>query len=176
MANMISPQQAFHMLQNEGAVLVDTRESDEYMRMRIAGSRLMPMSVLGCLPDDDDKERPAIYFCHSGRRTKAGESVIDARGHKSTHIMEGGIMGWEAAGLPLVVEKLPLPMMRQVQVAAGGLVLLFVLLGMLFPPFFWLAALVGAGLMFAGITGFCGLVMLLRKLPWNKVRSECKGV
>lgn len=175
MADMISPQHAFQMLQNEGAVFVDTREPDEYARLRIAGARLMPLSVLACLPPDDDKSRPVIYFCHSGRRTKAGESVLDARGHKGTYILEGGILGWQSAGLPLVAEKLPLPIMRQVHVAAGGLVLLFVLLGMLAPPLLWLAALVGAGLMFSGISGFCGMAIFLQKMPWNKRRSNCKS-
>lgn len=175
MAHTISPQQALKMFQDDGAILVDTREPEEYARMRIAGARLMPISVLACLPDDSDKDRPAIYFCQSGRRTKAGEPVLDARGHKSTYILEGGILGWQSAGLPLVVEKLPLPVMRQVHVAAGSLVLLFVLLGMHFSPLLWLAALVGAGLLFAGITGFCGMALFLQKMPWNRARSSCKN-
>lgn len=175
MAQMISPQQAFNMLQKDEAIFVDTREPEEYARIRIAGARLMPLSVLGCMPDDNDKERAAVYFCHSGRRTKAGEAVLDARGHKGAYILEGGILGWQAAGLPLIAEKLPMPVMRQVHLAVGGLVLLFVLLGMVFSPFLWLAALVGAGLMFSGLTGFCGMALFLQKMPWNKGRSSCKS-
>lgn len=175
MAQMISPQQALHLVQNENAILVDTRESSEYARMRIAGARLMPVSVLACLPEDEDKERPAIFFCNSGGRTKTSESALDARGHERTYILEGGIQSWKSAGLPLVIEKLPLPIMRQVQLIAGGLILLFVLLGMAFPPFLWLAGLVGLGLMVAGITGFCGMAVLLQKMPWNKDGVGCKS-
>lgn len=32
----------------------------------------------------------------------------------------------------------------------------------------WLSAFVGAGLVFAGVTGFCGLGLLLSAMPWNK--------
>ena len=176
MAQMISPQQALRLVQDENAILTDTREPDEYARMRIAGARLMPLSVLACLPEDEDKERPVIYFCRSGHRTSAGMSTLDARGHARTYILEGGILGWKSAGLPLVEENLPLPIMRQVQLIAGGLILLFVLSGMAFSPFLWLAALVGVGLMTAGITGFCGMALLLQKMPWNKDRKGCKSV
>lgn len=175
MAQMILPRQALRLIQDEKAILTDTREPDEYARMRIAGARLMPLSVLACLPEDEDKERPVIYFCRSGHRTKAGEPILDARGHGRAYILEGGILGWKSAGLPLVTESLPLPIMRQVQLIAGGLILLLVLLGMVFSPFLWLAALVGLGLMTAGITGFCGMALLLQKMPWNKTRSGCKG-
>lgn len=173
MTKMISPQQALRLVQDENAIFADTRETDEYARMRIAGARLVPISVLACLPEDEDKERPIIFFCRSGHRTKAEESILDARGHERTYILEGGILSWKSAGLPLVEEKLPLPVMRQVQLIAGGLVLLFVLLGMLFPPLFWLAALVGLGLVTAGITGFCGMALLLQKMPWNRARGRC---
>ncbi|SBV90929.1 Inner membrane protein YgaP [uncultured delta proteobacterium] len=175
MAQMIQPQQALRLVRDENAILADTREPDEYARMRIAGARLMPLSVLACLPEDEDKERPIVYFCRSGHRTKTGESLLDARGHARTYILEGGILGWKSAGLPLVVESLPLPVMRQVQLIAGGLILLFVLLGMVFSPFLWLAALVGLGLVTAGITGFCGMALVLQKMPWNRRRSSCKG-
>ncbi len=175
MAQMISPQEAARLVQDEHAILADTREPEEYARLRIAGAYLMPISVIGCLPEDNDKKRPIIYFCRSGHRTKAGESMLDARGHERTYILEGGILGWKSAGLPLVVESLPPPIMRQVQITAGGLMLLFVLLSLLFSPFIWLAAFVGFGLMMAGITGFCGMALLLQKMPWSKEQSSCKG-
>lgn len=173
MARILSPQEAFRLVQDENSILADTREPDEYARMRIVGARLMPLSVLACLPEDEDKERPIIFFCRSGRRTTAGESILDARGHERTYILENGILGWKSAGLPLVMENLPLPIMRQVQLIAGGVILLFVLLGMVFSPFLWGAALVGLGLMVAGISGFCGMAVLLQKMPWNKDRGNC---
>ncbi|WP_325231663.1 YgaP-like transmembrane domain, partial [Sphingobium sp.] len=63
----------------------------------------------------------------------------------------------------------PIEVMRQVQLVAGGLVLLGVVLGFLVAPaFFGLSAFVGAGLIMAGATGWCGMARLLRLMPWNR--------
>jgi hypothetical protein len=63
-------------------------------------------------------------------------------------------------------------MERQVRIAAGGLVLLGVLLAWkVHPAFIGLCSLVGAGLMFAGITDTCGMAMVLGKMPWNRRRT-----
>jgi len=36
------------------------------------------------------------------------------------------------------------------------------------PGFYALSAFVGAGLIFAGTTGFCGMAHLLGLMPWNR--------
>jgi rhodanese-related sulfurtransferase len=88
-------------------------------------------------------------------------------------MLAGGVDAWGAARLPVVEDpKAPLELMRQVQIAAGALVLLGVGLGLaLHPAFFGLAAFVGAGLMLAGATGFCGMARLLALAPWNRRRA-----
>jgi hypothetical protein len=59
--------------------------------------------------------------------------------------------------------------MRQVQIVAGLLVLTGVVLGfVLNPAFFGISAFVGAGLTFAGISGWCGMAKLLALMPWNR--------
>jgi hypothetical protein len=53
---------------------------------------------------------------------------------------------------------------------AGSLVLLGVILSQTVAPgWIWLSGFVGAGLTFAGISGFCGMARLLAAMPWNKV-------
>ena len=75
---------------------------------------------------------------------------------------------WQKEGLPVCHEKAPFPLFRQIQIGAGALVLLGILGSYVWHPMFWLSAFVGAGLVFAGITGFCGLGLLLARMPWNK--------
>ncbi|MDH3663098.1 MAG: DUF2892 domain-containing protein [Alphaproteobacteria bacterium] len=59
--------------------------------------------------------------------------------------------------------------MRQVQIGAGALVVLGVLLTVMVSPWFMLlSGFVGAGLMLAGITGYCGMTDLLARMPWNR--------
>lgn len=58
---------------------------------------------------------------------------------------------------------------RQVRIAAGSLVFIGVALGwFVHRGFFAVPAFVGAGLVFAGLTDFCGMGLLLAKMPWNR--------
>ena len=82
--------------------------------------------------------------------------------------LDGGISGWEKAGLPVEHISSTIPLFRQIQIAAGSLVLIGVIGSAFWHPFFWLSAFVGAGLVFAGISGFCGLGVLLSHMPWNR--------
>lgn len=113
-----------------------------------------------------------MWFSHAGRACAPRALATDsaARVHGDAFVLEGGLEGWTRAGLPLVQNrKAPLEIMRQVQIAAGSLVLIGVLMGaFISAPWFGLAAFVGAGLIFAGISGFCGMARLLMLAPWNR--------
>ncbi|NML91174.1 MULTISPECIES: rhodanese family protein [unclassified Sphingobium] len=163
----ITPQDADKAIV-KGATLVDIRGADEHAREHIAGALHVPLDRLGALPNVSG---PIIFYCKSGMRTQANEAALQAAaGFTPCHILEGGLDGWRAARLPTRLDrKQPLEIMRQVQITAGGLVLLGVLLGFLVgPTFFGLSAFVGAGLVMAGATGWCGMAKLLRLMPWNR--------
>lgn len=167
----ISPERAAALMR-DGAVLVDIRERDEHARERIAGSRLHPVSIL-------DTEHPAragdtilIFHCKSGNRTSQNAQRIASGtpGYIATYVLDGGIDAWRKAGLPVAIDRsAPIPTMRQVQIVAGSLVVLGAILGATVAPgFYVLSAFVGAGLIFAGITGFCGMARILDLMPWNR--------
>jgi rhodanese-related sulfurtransferase len=106
-------------------------------------------------------------------RTGANAARLAAPVAGDAFVLAGGVDAWAAAGLTVAEDRrAPLEMVRQVQIAAGTLVLAGVLLGWLVAPgFFALAGLVGAGLVFAGISGFCGMARLLARLPWNRAAA-----
>ena len=171
MAASISPQHAMTLMSANKALLVDVREPDEYRSLRIKEAHLLPLSVLPLMGNPfpaEMKDQTIVFFCRSGGRTKANEALLDALAPGRAHIMEGGILDWEKAGLPVIAEKRPWPIMRQVQATAGGLILMSLLLALAAPGFLWLTAFIGAGLVFSGVTGFCGLARLLALMPWNK--------
>ena len=153
---------------DEGAVLVDIREHAEFARERIPGALNLTPDRLGDLPPAG----AVIFHCRSGMRTGAmASSLRNALGADQIgYVLGGGIEAWRKSGG--ATEKIagqPIEMMRQVQIVAGGLVLLGTLLGWLVaPPFFGIAAFVGAGLVFAGASGWCGMAKLLVFLPWNR--------
>lgn len=157
-------------LDHDEATLVDVREADEYAREHIAGATLRPLSTL----DGHDLPRQArkrlVLICNSGNRTRQAARQILARQPGELHHLEGGLQAWKKAGLPVEQNRrAPLPLMRQVQIAAGSLVLLGIVLALLVSPWFMaLSAFVGAGLVFAGISGFCGMARMLELLPYNR--------
>lgn len=152
----------------QGARLIDIRDADEYARTHIAAALNLPLARIGQLPPQDG---PVIFHCRSGMRTQTNEALLAAAsGNAPCYVLAGGLEGWRQAGLPVVTDRRqPLEIMRQVQLAAGGMVVLGVGLGFLLSPwFFGLAGFAGAGLMLAGATGWCGMANLLRLMPWNR--------
>ena len=116
-------------------------------------------------------DAPAVIFhCRSGMRTDANAARLAAAAPCEAFLLEGGIEAWRAAGLPVLTDaKAPLEIMRQVQITAGMLVLIGVALSLLVAPaWIGLSAFVGAGLTFAGATGWCGMAKLLAMMPWNR--------
>ena len=146
------------------------REPDEYAREHIAGARLVPLS--GFDPSDFAREhgKIGVFHCNSGNRTGQAAQRLLATSFAEVYHLTGGLQGWRKAGLPVNANrKAPLPIQRQVQITAGSLVVLGVVLGVLVNPWFYaLSGFVGAGLTFAGITGTCALASLLGLMPWNR--------
>lgn len=161
------------LLESETVSLVDVREAGEHARERITGSRLHPLSRF----DADtvrDLPEPIVLYCASGNRTmQAAKQIgeIGAIGDRRIYQLRDGISGWKQAGYRTEIDtRAPLPMMRQVQIIAGSLVLTGTLLAALVSPWFLLlTGFVGSGLLFAGATGFCGMAKLLAMLPYNRV-------
>lgn len=157
--------------QKNGAVIVDIRSASEYGRQHIAQSVCISIDEMkkgAKLPENAD----IIFSCLGGMRTKSYAAFLEqyATSNSQVYILEGGLNAWKKENLPVDgTHQHGLDLMRQVQIAAGGLILLGCLLGSLISPaFYYLSAFVGAGLMFAGITGFCGMARLLAQMPWNK--------
>jgi len=65
-----------------------------------------------------------------------------------------------------------------VRIAVGTLVLVCVIAGALLHPIgYGLAAVIGGGLAYAGLSDSCGLAVVLAKMPWNQPRArEVPGV
>lgn len=166
----VKPHHAADLLKDGRAVLVDIREPDEFARRHVRGALSRPLSSFERTRLKIEPGRDVVFACRSGMRTAANCDRLARSIEGEAFIMEGGLDAWAAAGLPLEGDRqAPMELMRQVQIAAGLLVLLGVGLGLaLSPVFFCLAAFVGAGLTFAGVTGFCGMARLLASMPWNR--------
>lgn len=148
--------------------LVDVRTPAEFGEIHIAGSELMPLDRL-----EADRlkggDKDCVIVCRSGKRAAQAKEKLEAAGCERLMILEGGVQAWEQAGLPVNRGKAAMSLERQVRIAAGLMVLLGVALGTwVHPALYGIAAFVGAGLTFAGITDWCGMGMLLARAPWNQ--------
>ncbi len=162
----LTPIEVAARLKDGRAVLIDIREADEFARVHVNGALSRPLSGAVGLPGG----RELVFTCRTGMRTGADADRLAGSAEGEAFVLQGGLDAWIKAGLPVEQDRTaPLEMMRQVQIGAGSLVLLGVLLGLFaHPGFFAVAGFVGAGLTFAGLTGFCGMARLLAFAPWNR--------
>ena len=167
---LLHPADVAERLNTGRAVLIDIREPDEFARRRAKGALSRPLSAFAGAALAIEPAKEVIFTCRSGMRTQANGGRLADAVDAQAFILDGGLDAWAAAGLPVDEDRAaPLELMRQVQIAAGLLVLLGVGLGLaVHPGFFAISAFVGTGLAVAGATGFCGMARLLRLAPWNR--------
>ncbi len=150
--------------------VIDVREFSEFNSERIADAQLMPLSNFEKHAAEIDHSKPVYLMCRSGNRAKQAAEKLASKGFTDIHVVQGGMTAWAGANLPVVKSGSKVwSLERQVRFTAGLLVLAGVVLGFALTPFFFLlSGFVGAGLIFAGATDWCGMAMLLARMPWNK--------
>ncbi len=160
--------------QKTGTVdLIDVRTPAEFRQLHAQGAKNLPLDSLDPASIAQSRNgrsgEPLYVICQGGNRSaKAVARLIDA-GIENVIDVDGGTNAWDAAGLPVVRGEQAISLERQVRIMAGFLTLLGAVLGYFVHPYFvGLAAFIGAGLMYAGITDSCAMGMMLAKMPWNQ--------
>ncbi|MCB1132313.1 MAG: rhodanese-like domain-containing protein [Verrucomicrobiae bacterium] len=175
-----SRQLAHHLAAGRALALIDVRTPVEHAEIRISGSHSMPLDRLD--PEEVKSVSGAgdgcVLICLSGKRAEEARRRLEAAGVANLIVLEGGVTAWNHAGLP--VERSPrkvLPLIRQVQLVLGLLAMTGSILALtVHPNLAIIPAVLGGGLAVAGATGWCGLAMLLSKMPWNRIEGTCSGV
>jgi rhodanese-related sulfurtransferase len=173
----ISPSE-LSALQKQGKKieLLDVRTSVEFSSGHIPGAKRLTLDEFSVetlgefLGDPIDRDDTAIYItCQSGLRARQAVEQLHLSGYRNLVLVEGGTTGWEKAGLPMKRCDQIISLERQVQIAIGSLLLLKVFFGFTMHELFFLAgALIGAGLIIAGMTRWCGMARLMAMMPWNR--------
>lgn len=157
-------------LDKDEVLLVDVREPAEHRAESIDKAYLIPLGEIS-LEKLPSKSRPIVIHCRSGKRSEdAGKKLLAQDPMLQIYSLDGGIIAWQQAGFDINKSgSYRLPLDRQTQLAAGFLAFLGTVLGTLVASeFYILPGFVGLGLMFAGLTGWCGMARLLAKMPWNQ--------
>ncbi len=150
--------------------ILDVRTGGEFASAHIEGSYNVPLDTLGeHVRDLADVAHPVVLVCQSGGRATQAHGKLTAAGKDTLHILEGGIVGWQAAGGDVVRgETDRWAMDRQVRLVAGALVATGVAVSVAVPGAKWLAAAVGAGLAYSAVSNTCAMAAVLSKLPYNQ--------
>lgn len=167
----VSPREAADWVAGAGApVVLDVRTPAEFAHERIAGAVNVPVDLVESNPEAIATaiDRDVLLVCRSDPRARraatAMATVLGGRGH----VLTGGMTAWDQQGLP--VEKghgAPWAMERQVRTAAGSIVLAAILGSVRVPAAKWVAAGIGTGLVYSGLSDTCGMAAVLSKAPWN---------
>jgi rhodanese-related sulfurtransferase len=176
-ARSVSPTELHgRMRAGERITLVDVRSPAEYRSGHVTGALSMPLDEL----EDIDltqrtgiagvgKGTPLYLTCKAGMRAQQAAERLSQSGYRNLVLLQGGTDAWARAGLPMRGSMGALSLEQQVQITIGTLLILKVAFGFaVHELFFVLGALVGAGLITAGITRWCGLTRLMARMPWNR--------
>ncbi|WIY06605.1 rhodanese-like domain-containing protein [Amycolatopsis mongoliensis] len=155
---------------NPDTLVVDVRTPAEFGTAHIPGAVNLPVDQVDThlrriVADAGGR---MILVCQGGSRAERCQRVLAAAGLADTTVLEGGMNAWAASGAPITRGVPRWSLERQVRLAAGGIVLLSVVVSLWWPPARFLAGLVGAGLALAAVTDTCVMGLLLAKLPYNR--------
>jgi rhodanese-related sulfurtransferase len=155
------------------ALIIDVRTPKEFEEVHIPEARNIPLADLHQFLGELKRlsqERPFTLMCRTQNRAKIAHEYLTGHGVNNCQILEGGINGWVKSGKPVIRGRKGISLEGQVRAIAGSLVVLGVGLGVIVNGWFLLIPfLVGAGLIYAGLTDSCLMGMLLSKLPMNRI-------
>lgn len=168
----VSAEQLFAAMAAGAVNILDVRTPGEFDTVKIAGSLNMPLDRLdaAALIARFGAETPLYCICQTGTRSQIAASKLRAGGLRQVIQVDGGTNAWVAAGY--AVEggaRKVMSLDRQMRITAGALVVTGIAAGALVhPAAYWLAAFIGAGLVYAGLSNSCGMTVVLAKMPWNR--------
>ena len=151
---------------------IDVRGLDEFVAERLDGSECVPLERLLQAANRWEPDESLLLICQSGARSQQAHDSLSKAGFSSLQVLSGGLDACRKIGLDLITERATLPIIRQVLITAGSLVLLSLGLGATLSPWFYaIAWFVAAGLTFSGLSGVCPMAKMLALFPWNRQAS-----
>jgi rhodanese-related sulfurtransferase len=98
----VSPAQAAALLKDKKDVqLIDVRSPGEYAEGHLANAKLIPVQEIAQRLAEIDKNKPVLLYCRSGHRSGNALKILQGQGYKDAKHIDGGIVAWQAAGLPI---------------------------------------------------------------------------
>lgn len=97
----VTPEEAQTLI-DDGALLIDVREQNEWDAARVPGAILKPMSGLNSWYQDLPQDRQVVLMCRTGNRSgKIVDALINQAGFTNVHNLTGGIVRWAEESRPI---------------------------------------------------------------------------
>ena len=113
---LITPADAARRGTPSDTVWLDVRSPVEYREVHLAGSRLVPLDAMqGPALASELAGKKVVIICRSGNRAKQAAATLAAAGHGDLAVLDGGVLAWQAAGLPVNRGQAGLSLERQVR-------------------------------------------------------------
>lgn len=156
--------------------LLDVRTELEFNQGHLPGARNIPLDRLqnGEEFTRENHARPLCIICQSGKRAAKAQAHLKAACGTESCILEGGMNAWQDSGRPILKHHGThgITLIRQVQIIIGAINLFGIAMAWQISAWWLLLpSMTSLGLLMAGLTGFCGLAVLLAKMPWNRTGS-----
>jgi rhodanese-related sulfurtransferase len=170
MSNTITAHELHDRLnRGEKFSLIDVRTPAEYEEAHIPGTMNIPMEQVEFRLADFAREEPAVIVCQSGKRAQLCVDILEGK-RQGLILLEGGTSAWRDGGFDLIGNRASrMPLMRQVQLTAGVLIMASVALATSLSPAWLLLTIgIGVGIFIAGASGYCALASIMAIMPWNR--------
>jgi rhodanese-related sulfurtransferase len=99
----VKPVEAVQLINHDDAVVIDTRDGEEFEKGHIVNAINMPYASLeDRIRDlDDYRDRAIIVCCANGRKSAHAGAILRGNGFRTVYKLSGGLVAWESAGFPL---------------------------------------------------------------------------
>jgi glyoxylase-like metal-dependent hydrolase (beta-lactamase superfamily II)/rhodanese-related sulfurtransferase len=174
---MISPAQASALsIKDPQLKFLDVRSALEFSQAHIKDAINLPIDMLANKVNELSQAKQSyVVLCRTGNRSPMAADMLIQSGIPGVMVMDGGIVAWQKARLPVVKGEGGVSLERQVRMIAGSIILLGILLSWLVHPgLIGISLFISCGLIYAGLTDNCLMGMLLMKLPYNKKLYKTK--
>lgn len=174
---LISPKALGELVRQRPVRLIDVRTPSEFQRFHARGATNVPLDQLDAGKVVNGSDDVVYFICRAGSRgQQACEIVLAANPLARVANVEGGTLAWKAAKLPVVRERKPWTLQKKLRVVSFSLIALSVLLSVfVHRGLLGIAGLVGAVLVFIGMTNAFGLGDVIGKQTWNRKKTETKS-
>lgn len=99
----LKPNDAVRIMNSAEPLILDVREDNEYQGGHIQGATHIPVGQLEGRVNElaEWRERDVLIYCRAGQRSARAASILLRQGFKQLHKLDGGMMAWQSANLPV---------------------------------------------------------------------------